>query len=447
MREPRVITIWLNHYPTSPLLDETRAMADRFEQLHPGYHVEIEAYDFHDVPSAVVDAVRTGNQPTIAQIFYTSTQAALDMRGADGGRLFVPIEEAVAGRREILGEPVVLDDVMPAARGFYSHEGTLCSLPIEASTTLLYANRTMLDAAGVTEMPRTWAEVDAACAAVAALGNAPEHTITWPNHGWIFQQQVAQQGGLLADADNGRSGRARTVDLASKEMLTFVEWWRRLHAEGHYAYSGDIDPTTCWAGVFKPFAEQRVAFTVNSSVMVGHLTRAGERNGFAVEAGRFPYNDALPCAGNLIGGDSLWLTAGLDRETEDGALAFLQFLDNPENAAHRHRSTSWLPVTGAARELLDREGWFAEHPGYRVALDQLAASDGSPATIGALIGDFHAVQTVLTEAVHDILVTGADPLTRLTEATRAANAHLAAYDAHCEGENGTRRSPAHLTVS
>ena len=84
-------------------------------------------------------------------------------------------------------------------------------MPWNTSSTLLYANNTYLDAAGVAEVPETWAEVEAACEAIMALDDAPTGCITWPNHGWFFEQSIAQQGGLLANNDNGRSARADEV--------------------------------------------------------------------------------------------------------------------------------------------------------------------------------------------------------------------------------------------
>uniref|UniRef100_UPI0020C49E6C extracellular solute-binding protein n=1 Tax=Salmonella enterica TaxID=28901 RepID=UPI0020C49E6C len=53
----------------------------------------------------------------------------------------------------------------------------------------------------------------------------------------------------------------------------------------------------------------------------------------------------------IIGGASLWVMQGKDKETDTGVAKFLDFLANPENAAEWHQQTGYLPITTAAYEL------------------------------------------------------------------------------------------------
>ncbi len=382
----------------------------------------------------MADAALKDGAPTIAQYFYTSTQDALDARRPDGSPLFTSVERAIAGRTEILGEPVVLGDVTATARQYYRHDGAVAAMPPLTSTTLLYANTTLLERAGITDVPQTWAGIEAACRAVAALPGGPEHAITWPNHGWWFQQSVAQQGALLADHDNGRSGRAEKVYLDSEAMLAYVEWWRGLHRAGLYRYHPSrVNTEVDWDGNFRAFADQQVAFVLTTSVEAARMAQAGRDGGFTVQTCRMPYNDRVPYAGNVIGGDALWLAAGLDQQTQDGALAFMQYLNSPRIAADRHRETGFIPVTGGAIELLEQEGWFRDKPHFRTALDQLGATAGTPAAQGALLGEFAAIQDVLTTAMHDVLVTDVDPRVRFARANAQAQHLLDQYNEACRG--------------
>ncbi|MCW2877885.1 MAG: ugpB [Sphaerisporangium sp.] len=446
-----VIDVWLNDYPVVPLfLRETKELAGRFSRAHPRYQVNVEGRDHLILPREVALAAQRGEAPAIVQSFYTSTQLARDMLAKDGTPLFTSIEKAIGGREEILGEPVLLDDIVQAARDYYTIDGEFTAMPPLTSTTLLYANTTLLDAAGVTEIPRTWDEIESACKAVARLKDGPSHGITWPNHGWIFQQSVAQQGGLLADHDNGRSGRAVAIDLASGPMTGFVQWWHRLHQDGHYLYTGvrsaGDETYAAWEANYRAFAEQRVAFVLSTSVEAERMVQAGHDGGFAVQVSTMPRNGEVPYAGNLIGGDSLWLAGGLDETTRDGALAFLQFMINPSNAAERHKTSGFIPITGAAIALLESEGWFEDNPHHRVAVDQLALGDGSPAARGALLGDFVGIQDVMTQAMHDVLVSGADPAARLVQATAEAQELLDDYNAHCLGKGPGPRGPNRFRV-
>lgn len=436
------INVWLTdpaRWATNEA-DVAAAAAAEFNLLHPEYLVRIDLHDFRTMPAEVAAAAQRGSPPDIAELHHTVTRAALDLLGRDGTPLFTPVERALAGRTEILGHPVVLEDMLPAARDFFRYDGELTCVPRTFSTVVLFANVDILARAGISQIPRTWREVTAACQAIRALPDGPEYGIAWPNCFLFFLQSLAQQGGLLADHDNGRSGRAEKVTLASAEMLGYVRWWQQLHRDGGYLYTGrPVD----FPGCFTAFEEQRVAMVISSSVDASHLFERGERHGFKVRIGPMPHNDEVPLAGNMVGGFAMWLAAGLDRAKQDGALAFLQHITSPRHAAEWARLHHRIPITRAAAELLD--GWYAENPDLRVGGDQLEAADGSPAALGPLLGGHAGIVGELTAAMHDVLSTGADPADRFAQANVRAQAILDAYHAQCDGP--PRSSPTDLTVS
>ncbi|WP_194918668.1 extracellular solute-binding protein [Catenulispora rubra] len=431
------VDVWLPRHPEVPgYLSGIRRVAASFHDLHPEYVITIREADVGTLPEEVRAASLQGRPPALVQFPHTTTQLARDMLSGSGTPLFASVHEAVAGRREILGHPVVTGDILAAARACYSSDGELMAVPSLISTTLLYANTDLLAAAGVTRLPQTWNEVEGVCEAVRGLPGV-SHGITWPNHGWLFQQAVAQSGGLLADHGNGRRGRAEKMLLDSPEMLAFVGWWRRMHRQGRYLYTGQpVDGESvrqAWEDTFSAFVEQKVAFILGSSAEADRLARAGRERGFGVAAGRTPYSGRFPFAGTLIGGDAIWLVDGLEPDVRDGALAFLQYLMTPAHVAERHCDTGFAPATGAATKLLTAQGWFEEHPQAAVTLDQLAASDRSPAALGALIGDLTRIQGVMTQAMHDVLLGEEDPVWRFASANAEAQRLLDEYNVRGRG--------------
>jgi sn-glycerol 3-phosphate transport system substrate-binding protein len=439
------ISVWLSDPASYKMADQPDIAviaASEFNEAHPEYLVEIKAHDFRTMPAIVAEAAEKGTPPDVAEFHFTMTRTMIDALGSDGAPLFAPIDRAIAGRTEILGEPVVLDSMLPAARDYFRYAGELTSIPRTASTLVLYANMTILNRAGVAEPPRTWREVEAACEAVAELSDGPSHRIAWPNCYWFFLQSVAQQGGLIADHDNGRSARPEKVDFASDEMMAYVEWWQRLHRNGHYLYTGvPVD----FLGCFEAFENQQVALLITSSVDATHLMQRGERHGFTVKASRMPYNDEVRYAGNSMGGFSLWLASGLSKEKQDGALAFMQYLNNPRNAAEWAKLHWRIPITKPSIEVLGGEDWFARNPNLRPASDQADASDCSPASLGPLMGDHAAIVGELTAAMHDVLLNDAEPTARFASASKEAQQTLEAYNSYCDGP--PRRTPRDYTVS
>ncbi|HEX6358890.1 extracellular solute-binding protein [Actinophytocola sp.] len=425
--EPIVLDVWLADHPIPHFLDPVAEAVASFTRTHPGYEIRLRAVPFRDLPGEVARAVEQGNPPDLAEYYFTATQVALDTRAANGQPLFTPIQRAIGERTKILGEPVVVDDLVPAVRAYYSRGDELLSMPTNVSTAILFANQDMLTRAGVDRMPRTWRELEAACAAVARLPDGPAHRITWANHGWMFQMEVAAQGGLLGDNDNGRSGRATRVTLNSPEMMNYVRWWQRMHARGHYRHTGEPRD---WLAGMEAFQRQEVAFVVSSSAVGLMIADMAASAGFSLSTGVLPHNGDVPYAGQLLGGQSLFLTAGLPREKEDGALAFTQHLLNPYHAVKRQYAGS-LPLTVPAQSQLAAEGFFDQHPYFRAGAEQVAASNLTPAASGAMIGDLNRIHNTLTAAIHDVLTTRPDPAPRFLAATQEAQALLDHYNAAC----------------
>lgn len=421
------IDAWLHYYKTPRFLDSTRDAVKAFNAAHPDYDVVLHEHDYVEMPRKIAEAVSQGIIPTMGQYYSTSARAAFDVVKNDGSPLYTSVADAIGGRTEILGEPVVAGDVLSHARQYFSgHDGMTGHCPL-SSTTLLYCNMDLLHAAGVSHVPQTWADLEAACRAIARLTDGPSHGITWCNHGWMFMQAAAAQGACLADNDNGRSGRAETAFIDSPELMAFVDWWLRLYKDGHYLYTGaQMD----WVGAFGAFVEQQVAFLFTSSVDAHRLVTIGKDRGFNVKACRLPYNGSVPYVGNVLGGDGIFLADGLDEATRDGALAFLQFLNNTDNAIDRHKRTNYMPVTYTAIKTLEERDWFVEYPHRRVAIDQLEASDDSPAALGGMIGELPRLQDTMTRAMHDVMISGADPVSRFAQANAEAQLLLDNYNAH-----------------
>lgn len=425
-----VINALFSEYTFPNFLDPIKKRAEEFERLHPEYQINVGSFYFQNLAEEISKAAYEGRPPTMASYYSGATQLARDTLTRDGKPLYTSVEKAIAGRKEILGHPVVLDDVVAAGREFYTIDGSFRAMPLTLSTMHMYTNTTLLRAAGIREVPRTWQEIETACAAIAQLENGPSHAISWANDGKFFQQALIQQGAPLVDADNGRNGRARTVDLTSPEMLAYVMWWYRLHRDGHYLYTGKVED---WAGSAQAFADQQVVFRFSSSFDAPYMVKAAQQGGFDIHIGPTPHNGDRPYGGNWIGGDAMWLADGLDKATEDGALAFMQYLNSPYNAAEWHKVYGSAPVTYPAVELLERTGWYDEHPYHRAVTEQLETMNKEPGSHGPILGHFAQIQHAMMNALEDIMGRGHDPIERFTRAATEAQELLDLYGAVCVG--------------
>jgi sn-glycerol 3-phosphate transport system substrate-binding protein len=417
--EPIEIRMWIGF--TDYRLDWTKERAAEFNELYPDYEVIIEGYEsYNQAFDATVLAAEQGNPPAITHFFEAATQEARDAVTPDGAPLFKSVSEAIGDRTEINGVPVILDDVVSAAADYYTLDGVFTSMPWNTSSAVMFSNMSILEAAGIEEIPLTWAEIDAACDTIMALEDGPEYCITWPNHSWFMEESVAQQGGLLANNGNGREARATEVYLNGPEVLAYTQWWADLTEKGYYVYTG---VQRDWGGTQNAFESQQVAFLIFSSsdatVIPAHTAET-----FETVVSRMPYNGEVEFAGNIIGGATLWLNNGLDEATETGALMFMNWFSNAKNTAEWHKITGYIPITNSGVALLEEEGWFEESPNAAVAGMQL---DLVPNT-GALIGNFVAIRDVYTMAVEEILLNGTDVEETMNEANDDANMLLEEYN-------------------
>ncbi len=417
------IPVWIAF--TDSRLDWARDRAAEFNELFPQYNVTIEGYaDYESLFAAASLAFEQGTQPAIVQYFEAATQDARDAN-FDGVAQFKSVQEAFADRTEVNGLPVNFDDFVDIVRAYYTLDDSYTSFPWNTSSAIMFSNATMLEAAGVESVPTTWAEVEAACDAIMAMPDAPANCITWPNHGWFFEQAVAMQGADLVNNGNGREARATETLINSPEAVTFVQWWKDLQDAGHYIYTGvQLD----WTGTYNAFVAQDVAMLLYSSSDTSKITSDAEAAGFDAVASFYPRNQDVEYVGNLIGGASLWLSNNLAPEVEEGALTFLLFFTNTENAASWHQLTGYIPITKSAVAALEEEGWFEENPNSAVAGAQLAGSTPTSATAGAIVGAFPAIRNHVTNAIEQVLVNDRDVTEALTEAKDLADETLEEYN-------------------
>jgi sn-glycerol 3-phosphate transport system substrate-binding protein len=430
--EPIIIEAWIIESPNNTLPGFGNPLviaAESFNRTHPQHQVRIRKIEAHLMPEAVADAVAGGHPPEIAEYGHLSIQTALDTRARNGDPLFVPVQRAIGSRAKILGEPVVIEDLLPTVRNYYSVGGELVSMPTFVTTNILYANKDMVERAGIERVPATWQELEAACAAIAGLQDGPGHGVSWPNYGWLFHMEIAGQGGLFSNNGNGRSGRSTRVFLDSPEMLNYVRWWKQMHDSGYYLATERMHYFTA----MQAFARKEIAFVVSSSAVGQMMRDMAAEAGFELTAGQLPRPCELRSPGGPLGGQAFFITAGLPKEKEDGALAFLQYQLNSQHAVARmydpaNRMCS-LPATQAAYRRAMADDWAEPFPGFYSATQQVTSPERTPAAAGPLLGNLNNIDIALAQAMEDVLLKGAEPASRFRMAAEEAQAALDRHNA------------------
>jgi sn-glycerol 3-phosphate transport system substrate-binding protein len=419
-QDPVEVEVWIAF--DDYRLDWASEVAAQFNEEFPQYQVTIVGgHSYESVFAETAVAAEQGDLPAVVQFFDAGTQDAYD------SGFFKPIAQALGDRTEVNGLEVNFDDIMGVVSGYYTFGGEFASMPWNTSSAIWFNNMTILEAAGVTEPPATWADVEAACEAIMALENAPEYCFSFPNHGWFFEQWLAQQNALFVNNDNGRADRATEAVFDNEAGVAILTWLDDMYNKGYLYYSG-AQGGDSWATVDTAYSAQQVAMAAYSSSDTTLYTQFGVDNGFETVASFLPYNQETGWTGNVLGGATMWLTDGLEPEVEEGALTFLLYLINPENMAAWHQLTGYMAIRNSANEMLAESGWYEENPNQTVAADQLAQSQITPATSGALVGGLPAIRTEVTAAIDRVLLTDEDPAEVLGAAADEANVIIEEYN-------------------
>jgi sn-glycerol 3-phosphate transport system substrate-binding protein len=395
-----------------------QAIAEEFMAANPGIVIELSSptTDYVELFNSSLLAADQGQAPTIVQVEEGLTQLA-----ADSG-FFLPIGDV--GSEEQLAS---LDDLLPVVRDYYTINGTLYSIPFNASNPLLFYNKGMFAAAGLDPEtpPSTFDEILVACAAIMASPKPPSTCINFPMVSWFPEQWVVMQNGLLADNDNGRTARATAMNYDTPEMLRVAEWYKTLDDAGYYLYSGTPNDYT---GEGITFLSKTSAMTINSTAGLALFQRFSAIQGVDLGIAPLPTPGDDAVNGVTVGGASLWVTADGTPEQTQAAVDFMFFLTNTENMIRWHQGTGYFPTRISSIDALTAAGWFDENPAYGLAVTQLQASAGNLANAGPIMGPSAEVRAVLVQAFQSIVDGGEDPAAALKAASDRAAAILADYN-------------------
>ena len=408
--------------------------ADRFNALYPEFNVRMVSVGNYDtIVNNYTLAREEDNYPEIVQIFDAALQFAVDTGW------FSYAEEIIDGREVVHGQTVDFDDIIPVISNYYTVDGVWASVAWNTSTPIMYYNVEVLAQAGIEELPRTWADILAACEALQPL--VDDGTISacasWPFSGWFIEQWLAQQNEYMVNNENGRAGRATEFNLDTDAYRAIAEFYRELYVNDYFIFEGQDQ----WGPAIQNFVSGKVAIHMSSSADARSSSEGAAVTGFTLDTTGMAYNQDAPSgwAGNILGGATMWISNGLAPEVEEAAMAFLLFFSSTENSASWHTASGYVPVRNSSIELLknlepgnqilwdipsssrvdiETDDWYATFPNYLTASTQLGETTVNNATRGSTYGTFQQSRPYYNGLVEEYMLNGGD-LDAMIEETNA----------------------------
>lgn len=278
---------------------------------------------------------------------------------------------------------------------YYSIDDQLYSMPFNSSTPLMYYNKDMFEAAGITEIPTSLEGIEAIGEHLMNEGGAGE-VMSFSIYGWFFEQFCCKQGLEYANNGNGRSDIATAVAFdengAAENILTA---WKSLHDKGYAPVVGKGGD----AGL-ADFSAGKSAITLGSTASLKQVLQ--DVNGkFEVGTAYFPAVSDSDKGGVSIGGASLWALNNDDPVKLRATWEFVKYLVSAEAQAYWNAQTGYFPVSTEAH---NEEVFLANmetYPQFQTAIDQL--HDSAPEYAGALLSVFSEARATVESEIESML--------------------------------------------
>jgi sn-glycerol 3-phosphate transport system substrate-binding protein len=313
--------------------------------------------------------------------------------------------------------------------GYYSDtEGNILSMPFNSSTPIMYYNKDVFKKAGLDPevAPKTWKEVEEFSKKIVSSGAAKCGFTT----GWISWVQLENLSAIhdkpYGTLENGFGGLGTEFTFNGDLQVRHWENLKKWADEGLFQYGGPV------GGNDAPpkFYSQECAIYMNSSA-----SRAGvllNAKGFQVGFAPLPYYDDVISEpkNSIIGGATLWVLNGQkDPNVYKGVAKFFTYLSKPEVQADWHQFSGYLPITNAAYELGQKQGYYAKNPGSDVAIKQITRGTPTANSKGIRFGNLSQARDVIDSEFEALLAGKKTAKEALDSAVERGNKILRDFEA------------------
>ncbi|WP_090270774.1 sn-glycerol-3-phosphate ABC transporter substrate-binding protein UgpB [Thalassovita taeanensis] len=365
--------------------------------------------------TAAIAAFRAGEQPHIVQVFEVGT--ATMMAAEDKGAVY-PVYKLMKDAGIDFDQSAYL----PAVISYYTDtENNLLSLPFNSSTPVLWYNKTALDAAGLA-VPTTWDEVEAAARALKANGVAKPFSFGWQS--WTQIENFSAWHDIeMGTKENGFGGLDTEFTFNNDAVVNHIQRIADMGKEGLFVYGGRRGDSR---GMF---TSGETALWINSSAYYGGFKK--DIADFEFGQTMLPLDTAIADApqNSIIGGATLWVLNGHDAPEYKCTAEFFQYLSEPEQQAMWHQNTGYVPITTAAYELSNTQGFYETDPGTDTAIKELSLNAPTPNSKGVRFGNFVQIRDVINEELEAVWAGDKDAKTAMDTAVERSNALLRKFEA------------------
>ena len=410
------IQFW--HAMGGNLGDTVNALADGFNKSQSEYKVNpVYKGSYTETLTAAIAAFRAKQAPHIVQVFEVGTANMMAAKGA-----VYPVYQLMADAKEPFDPKAYIGPVY----GYYSTpDGKLLSMPFNSSTPVLYWNKELMQKAGLDpeKPPKTWPELGEMAKKAVAAGAKCGFTPQWQT--WTMIENYGAWHNLpYATKDNGFGGIDIELKFNDQARVKFIQMLADWTKDKTFVYGGREGKSTAL------FTAGDCVFHIASSGSAAAIDKGlGGPTKYGI--GMMPYSpDVAPKPQNsIIGGATLWVLQGRPAAEYKGVAKFMSYLASTPVQAKWHQETGYVPITLAAAEATEKEGFYKKFPGREVAVQELTLNPPTANSKGLRIGNFVQIRDIVDGELENVWSGKKDAKTALDDAVKAGNDQLKRFEA------------------
>lgn len=389
------INFW--HSMSGGLGEAVKEVVRRFNESQDEYEV-VETWKgrYRVLLNQTIAAIRAGEQPHFFQNNETGV-ITLMLSGA-----IVPAEDLLADNGITLDKSAYLP---PVVATYTDPNGKLLAMPFNSSTPILYVNKDLFDAAGLTEMPKTYQDMEAQIKQLQASGvSVPRgdnpcgyafYMSMWSD----MENPMSAHGQLFATENNGFGGLSAELTYNDPDgfAVNHMKLIKRWLDEG-LAEFGAESQTDWSSGALTNFTEGNCLFHTRSTASHARMADEMKANWTATH---LPHNEGVEPGNTTIGGAGLYVLKGFSEEEYAGVAAFFQSLTSVDTQKFWHDATGYVPITKQAYKELKDDGYYEKNPTKELAIIQLLRGGDNPARV-ARLGNYENIRIALEAELRQV---------------------------------------------
>jgi sn-glycerol 3-phosphate transport system substrate-binding protein len=326
-------------------------------------------------------------------------------------------------------EPFDPSSFLAPVVGYYSDaDGNILSMPFNSSTPIMYYNKDVFEKAGLDPevAPKTWAELGEMGKKIVDSGAAKcgftlSYAATWVG----LENLSAIQDLPFGTLQNGFGGLGTEFSFNGPVQAKFWDSLKTWQDEAVFKYGGPGGG----ADTAPMFYSQECAVYMGSSASRAGVI--GNAKDFKVGFAPMPYLDDVIAEpkNSIIGGATLWTLNGQKPEVYAGVAKFFTYLSQPEVQADWHQATGYLPITNAAYELGQSQGYYEANPGSDIAIKQITRGTPDDNSKGIRFGNLTQIRDIIDQQFEAVLSGDKTGQEALDEAKQQGDAILRDFEA------------------